>query len=163
MARLTAVDVKTYWNDEPLKNDVALAFREAVLGVVGVAKTGAPSSAVSRSVYSFFYNRGSRDNLEAIVRARSPLAHLFELGTEPHNIAPKNSLAALIEKGRSSRSTRQGRRVSATKKGKVAMKFPDGNFSRGSVRHPGMKEEPFMRPAAAAFPALYNRALARRL
>lgn len=102
-------------------------------------------------------------NIAGIVRASSPLAHLFEEGADPHGIAPRNSLQSLIERGRASSSTRQGRSVRRSAKGKIAMKFPDGGFSKGTVQHPGMQARPFLRPAAAIFPVLFNRQMSRNL
>lgn len=96
-------------------------------------------------------------DVAAIVRASSPLAHLLELGTEPHNIAPKGSLAATIARGRS--RTRGG---GVRQTGKKAMVI-NGSFVRGTVRHPGTPEYPFMRPAAALFPRFFNTQLARQL
>ena len=101
-------------------------------------------------------------NIAGIIRASSPLAHLFELGVNPHAIAPKGSLASLIERGRAGGGGKS-RTVRRSAKARIAMKFPDGGFARGTVQHPGMKAEPFLNPAAAAFPELYSRALSAQL
>lgn len=156
------VDVKTRWDDSWLENAVGQSFVRASYKTAGVARTGSPSATVARSINTRFFGGTAADELVAIVQARSPLAHLFELGVKPHAIAPKNSLQSLIERGRAGGGGKS-RRVRASSKGRVAMKFPDGGFARGSVDHPGMAAQPFMRPAAAAFPALYNRELSIRL
>lgn len=159
------VQAQVFWNDSPLRAAGRAAFVIAGREAGGVARSLAPSSRVARSVSTRFFSGGAATGMDisGIIRASSPLAHLFELGVNPHAIAPKNSLAALIEKGRASRSTKAGRRVSSSRSGRIAMKFPDGGFARGTVQHPGMAEKPFLRPAAAAFLGLYNRALSSQL
>lgn len=162
MPNFVTVDVKTMWQDDWLQHAVGNSFVRASFKTAEIARANADSSSVARSISTRFYGGGLANELTAVVRARSPLAHLFELGVKPHAIAPKNSLQSLIERGRAGGGGKS-RRVRASSRGRIAMKFPDGGFARGSVNHPGMAERPFMRPAAAAFPALYNRELAARL
>lgn len=162
MPSYMTVDVKTMWQDDWLQHAVGTSFVQASYKTAALARSNADSSSVARSIGVRFYGGGIAAELAAVVRARSPLAHLFELGVKPHAIAPKNSLQSLIERGRAGYGGKS-RRVRTTAKGRIAMKFPDGGFARGSVNHPGMQARPFMRPAAAAFPALYNRELSSRL
>lgn len=162
MPNYATVDVKTMWQDDWLENAVGNSFVRASFKTAELARSSADSSAVARSIGTRFYGGGAASVLVSIVRASSPLAHLFELGVKPHAIAPKNSLQSLIERGRQGAGGKS-RRVRTSTRGRIAMKFPDGGFARGSVNHLGMQARPFMRPAAAAFPALYNRELSIRL
>lgn len=162
MPSYMTVDVKTMWQDDWLQHAVGTSFVRASYQTAALARTNADSSRVARSIGVRFYGGGIAAELTAVVRATSPLAHLEELGTKPHAIAPRNSLQSLIERGRAGGGGRS-RRVRTSSRGRTAMRFPDGGFARGSVNHPGTQARPFMRPSAAAFPALYNRELSSRL
>lgn len=155
---------QVFWNDSGLRSAGREAFVIAGRQAGAIARAGAPSSRVARSISTRFFTGGGATglNIAGIIRASSPLAHLFELGVKPHAIAPKNSLASLIERGRTGGGGKS-RSIRRSAKGKIAMKFPDGGFARGTVQHPGMQAEPFLNPAAAAFPELYSRALASQL
>lgn len=158
---------QVFWNDDWLKRAGVQAFVRAGRDAGKVARAKSPSSRVARSISTNFYSGGAKTgmNIAGIIRARNPLSHLFELGVKPHTIAPKGSLAGLIALGRSrTKSTASGHKKGVSSRGKrIAMKFPDGGFSRGTVDHPGMEAKPFLRPAAAAFPEIYRRALSRFL
>lgn len=153
---------EVFWNDDPLKAAGVRAFVSAGRLARDVAKSGSPSSRVARSTSVRFFSGGAATGMDiaGIIRAGNPLAHLLELGTKPHAIAPRGSIFGVTT---SKGGLRKSRRGTTSKTARVAMKFPDGGFARGVVRHPGTREQPFMRPAAAAFPALYNRALSQEL
>lgn len=154
---------QVFWNDSGLRAAGREAFVVAGRQAGGVARAASPSSHVARSISTRFFSGGGATglNIAGIIRASSPLAHLFELGVDPHPIAPKNSLQSLIERGRT--TTTKSRSVRMSAKGRIAMKFPDGGFARGTVQHPGMAAKPFLRLGAAAFPELYARALSAQL
>jgi hypothetical protein len=156
----TTASAEVYWNDDWLKQAGLRAFRSAGVKTRGVAVARAPAARVRRTISLSFFSGGAVTglNIAGILRAGSPLAHLFELGVERHNIAPKNSLASRMSRGRST-----GRNVGMSKKGRIAMKFPDGRFARGTVSHPGMAAKPFMRPAASTFPGFFRNDLRRLL
>lgn len=155
------VQAQVFWDDSPLKAAGVRAFVTAGRQARDVAKAGSHSSRVARSTSVRFFSGGAATGMDiaGIIRAANPLAHLFELGTKPHAIAPKGSIIGVT----TARGTLSKRRRGASSKARIAMKFPDGGFARGVVRHPGMEAKPFLRPAAAAFPALYNRALSSEL
>lgn len=157
------ITAQVFWNDSGLRSAGREAFVIAGRQAGAIARAGAPSSRVARSISTRFFTGGGATglNIAGIIRASSPLAHLFELGVDPHPIAPKNSLQSLIERGKTTKN--KSRSVRSTAKGRIAMKFPDGGFARGTVQHPGMGAEPFLNPAAAAFPELYSRALSGQL
>lgn len=161
MARLNLVDVKTFWNDDPLKRMVALSFRDATFGVADAARASADWSSVGRSVRARFFATGSDiDSLISIVRASSKVSHWLELGIKPH-ITPPQTFKVATQSLTGRRSRAFGKRKGYG--GKVALKFPDGGFSRAPVPHPGVAAHPFMKPAAALFPALYRNALRRHV
>lgn len=157
------IQARVFWDDSGLRGAGRAAFVIAGRETAALARSLSPSSHVARSTRARFFSGGAASGMDlvGIVRASSPLAHLFELGVDPHPIAPKNSLQSLIERGRT--TTNKSRSVRRTAKGKIAMKFPDGGFARGTVQHPGMAEHPFLRPAAAAFPGFFNRAMSAQL
>lgn len=163
----THAQAQVFWDDSPLKQATRQAFVNAGREAGGLAKVKSPSRTVARSIGVRFYSGGEATGMDiaGIIRARSPLAHLFESGTKPHAIAPKGSLQGLIALGRSrGKSSSSGHKRGVSARGKsVAMKFPDGGFARGTVQHPGMQARPFLLPAAAAFPRLYHAALSRHL
>jgi HK97 gp10 family phage protein len=66
------------------------------------------------------------------------IAHIVEYGAAPHVISPKKK-----------------------KKGKV-LKF-GGGFVTGSVNHPGMKQQPFLRPAWETKKAVVKKAIGEAL
>ncbi len=168
-----AAQAEILWNSGPLQRTVALAFRDAVRDTGKVAKATAPSATVGRSVSSRLYSGGAATltNLVGIVRARSPLAHLFEAGTDPHVIAPAaykfgaRALSPNITRDALGNIRRSMKASTAFRRagGRVALKFPDGGFSRAPVTHPGMEAQPFMKPAAAVFGSLFRSRLRRAL
>jgi hypothetical protein len=65
-----------------------------------------------------------------LISSDHPAALFREFGTGSHEIAPKSQ---------------------------QALRFAEGGFARGDVPHPGSKAQPFLRPAAAGWPALFVR------
>lgn len=152
---------QVFWEDSWLKQIGIQSFRAAGIKTKRVAQVKAPARRVARSISVSFFSGGMATgmNVAGILRASSPLAHLFEKGTKRHVIPPANYKgAARALSGARPRSFSKRRGYS----GKVALKFPDGGFSRAPVPHPGMGARPFMRPAAALFPGLFRDELRRR-
>jgi hypothetical protein len=143
---------QSFWNDDYLKQAGVAAFRGAAFDVRDIAKARCTSKRVRDRISASFFSGGATTGLDiaGILRAGHFTAPMLEQGTKAHDIAPRASLATVLKK-------RQRR------KGRVAMKFPDGGFARGIVRHPGTRAQPFMQPAAEAFPTAFVRQLARRL
>lgn len=161
---IIGVQAQTYWNDGPLKSKAVAAFRSAGMAAGNVARGAASWGRVRRSVRTFFSSGGIATglNIAGIIRAGHPLARILEGGAQAHAIAPRNSLQSQMARGRLGGGG-ISRRIRTSRSGHVAMRFPDGGFSRGSVEHPGIEARPFMRPAAAAFPALFRDKLRRLL
>jgi hypothetical protein len=156
---------QVWWNDEWLRQAGLAAFKDGVYDVrkVAIAKASSISHRVARSISANLFGGGAASglNIVGIVRASNFLGAIFEQGAKPHVIAPSNMKYA-------ARSLTGGRKGGALRSFKrhgsgVALRFPDGSFSRGPVTHPGIDARPFLRPSAALFPALYNRALSQRL
>lgn len=98
------------------------------------AKGVAMAKAKWRHVRSSVYVRTS--GTKGVVGASAPDAMRLEKGTHPHTEGPRT---------------------------KEAMKFPNGGFARGEIQHPGTKGEPFLKPAAEAWPAIVKAELRREL
>lgn len=148
-----------WWDDQWLKTGAKKAFASAARKTGDAARIKAPGSHIRRSITLSIGGRATDSSMVGILRARSPLAHLFELGVQPHTIAPSGVRST--RKGR----TRLGRAGaiafdpdsgSVVRGRRQAMKFPDGGFARGAVSHPGMRAQPFMRPSAALFVGFFN-------
>lgn len=162
---------QAWWDDTILRQAGLNAFRSSTVEAGKFAQSGAArsSSRVARSVTwkSFTGGKLTGTNLVSIIRAGHPLAHLFEEGANPHVIAPRNSLGSMIARGRTASTLRAGRAVRRTSRrggGQgVALRFPDGGFSRAPVDHPGMGASPFMKPAAMRWPALFRAHMGRNL
>lgn len=141
-----SIAVQTFWNSAGLQAATKSAFRTAAVATKEIAQANSRSKRVARSITVRFAG-----DTVAMMGSRHPLAHLFEKGAQPHAIAPRN-----LGRGRGT-GRRSRRRRGATGSGR-ALRFEggDGGFARGSVPHPGMKADPAISPAAAAFPAAYN-------
>ena len=144
--------VTVKWNDTWLKAATERAMRTAALQVKGTLEATKPARSIPvRGPYFGTQLRGAARGVRtgrgstAVIRLGG-LAPIFEKGADPHEIEPRG----VSGKGRSRR------------RGAKALKFPDGNFAT-HVHHPGMRAQPFMRPAAARFPTYYRIALARAL
>ena len=87
----------------------------------------ARAKAPCKRVAASIFVTGTATNFQ--VGSASPLGAFFEQGTGPHEIAPK----------------------------KKALKLADGSFVSGSVQHPGMKAQPFLRPLLPLWGSLYRR------
>ena len=87
----------------------------------------ARGKAPSKRVAASIFVGGTPTNFQ--VGSASPLGAFFEQGTGPHEIAPK----------------------------KKALKLADGSFVSGSVQHPGMKAQPFLKPLLPLWGSLYRR------
>lgn len=166
MAGLTGAQMKVVWNATPLQNDFKNAFRRAGIATKRFAQAKSHSRTVARSMGVSFYSGGpaSGASIVGILRARSPLAHLQELGVGPHVIAPsgvRSVRKGSVRLGRSSAIAYDPDAGGTVRGRRSAMKFPDGGFARGPVEHPGHKAYPALRPAAAFFPATFRREAAK--
>lgn len=167
---------QVFWDDGPIKQKVRTGFQRGARRTGAIARLNASraSKRVARSIRVQFFSGGLSTGLDiaAIVRASHPLAHLFEGGAGAHVIAPQAFRfgARALTPGVTLSNTLRKRSSSSIRKafdkagGRMALKFNggDGGFSRGSVVHPGMKPQPFMRPTLPTFPPAF-RAEMRRL
>ena len=142
-----SITASVFWNDAPLKGALKGAFRVSVIQAAAVAAGNVRGSSGVRSKTKAII---TGDGV-AIVKSTDFKAHWWEEGIDQHVIGPRN-----LGRGRGT-GLRSRRRKSSTGKG-VALKFPDGGFSRAPIQHPGMAERPFLRPMLPIWPVLYRRA-----
>jgi hypothetical protein len=153
-----------FWNDSWLRAASDKAFKQAAYGVK--ARMEATKPAKSIPVKGPFFGaqvaraaRGVRTGRgEVAVIKSGGLAPIFEKGAKPHDIFP-----GAVKTTRSSYSRKRGVTTSnrTRRGGKKALKLGDGFAAH--VRHPGMRAQPFMGPAASMFGTLYKVALSRFL
>lgn len=125
---------KVFWNDEPLKASARAAFKDAVKATQTEAAANADWSANKRAVRGVV-----RTETFAAVYVAGNLGHLEEWGTKEHDI-----YAGFREDSKAQ-----------------AMTVGDKFYTKVHVS--GIKEHPFLRPAAAHFPSYYQVAARRRL
>ena len=154
---------QTFWDDRWLRAAVKAAFRDAALKDKAVAQANARSAGSSGIAQKMFLSY--RSDISAVMGSRDFKAHWFELGTADHWGGPRNyGRGADSFSAGSFVKLRSRRSRGATGKGK-AVKFTkgDGGFTSAPFRVPGMNERPYLKPAAATFPAIYRASARARI
>ena len=155
---LTAVSLT--WNPTALNGALRSAFD------VAARQTKALASARNPAPSRIGIRLSRRGTNVYVLEGKGGLAHLFEGGVKPHTIAPLYYAAGAIQQGfvpGTKAMQAIARRTRRFDKGgggaNYALKFrTSGRYGRASVQHPGMRAQPYIHPAAAAFPTLYRRA-----
>lgn len=109
-------------------NPAPLLARIRARHAASVAKSAATAASLAGPLAGTIRLRGAGGVY--LISSDHPAALYREFGTGTHDIAPKS---------------------------KQALAFPEGGFARGEVSHPGSGAKPFLRPAAAGWPALFVR------
>jgi len=85
-----------------------------------------------------------------VARAKAPWAHIKASISPTTNGIKVGAPDAALAEG--------GARPHVIESGSKVTRFASGDFASGTIKHPGFKGTPFMRPAAEAWPSLFNTA-----
>jgi hypothetical protein len=148
----SGVVVRTYWDPTGLNNSVSSAYRSSAVAAKGVAMAHRATPRIPV--------RGPIPRSGAYLLTTSGLGVLFEQGTGPHMIGPGAATST-----RTSYSRKKGvtSRTGRKRGGKKALAGALSHPISVPISHPGMREQPFLQPAADAWPTLFKRTLGLHL